>query len=91
MIALVGAFASSALALIFPPLIEILTFSRVEGKVWLGCLPRPVWIAKDIAIMTLGVVGSLFGTYAAIENIIENFNVIHAVSGHCSLGMCTDQ
>ena len=74
LISLIGAVASSALALIFPPLLSILVFWRIRHKFrWLGCLPWPVWVGKDVLIITLGVVGSMFGTYASIDNIVHFF------------------
>ncbi|XP_069510102.1 proton-coupled amino acid transporter 1-like [Ambystoma mexicanum] len=57
-IALVGSVSSSALALIFPPLMEICTF-YVDG------LSR--WtVAKDIAISVVGFVGFVMGTYVSL-------------------------
>ena len=74
LISLIGAVASSGLALIFPPLLSILVFWRIRHKChWLGCFPWPVWVVKDVLIATLGVVGSLFGTYAAIRRIVLYF------------------
>ena len=83
--------ASSGLAMIFPPLIHILTYWNqqrsltIEGALNGGArptrsqrsaasvLPKPLWVAKDIAIMTLGVVGCAFGTYAALHSIVLYF------------------
>lgn len=63
-ISLVGAFSSSALALIFPPLIEIVTF-------WPNKLGRFHWIFwKDIAIVIFGFVGFVIGSYVSILNIV---------------------
>ncbi|KAK7793292.1 hypothetical protein R5R35_004993 [Gryllus longicercus] len=63
-ISLVGALSSSTLALIFPPLIEIITFSHDLG--------RYKWILwKDIAIMCFGLCGFGFGTYVSLENILS--------------------
>ncbi|XP_045768177.1 proton-coupled amino acid transporter 4 [Maniola jurtina] len=64
-ISLVGAFSSSALALIFPPIIEIITFwpERLGWKDW------RLW--KDIAIIIFGITGFAFGTYASIKNIVN--------------------
>lgn len=63
-ISLVGAFSSSALALIFPPLIEIVTL-------WPDKLGRYSWIFwKDIAIMLFGFVGFLVGSYVSILNVV---------------------
>ncbi|XP_030032127.1 proton-coupled amino acid transporter-like protein pathetic isoform X2 [Manduca sexta] len=63
-ISLVGAFSSSALALIFPPIIEIMTFwpdqlGKYDWKLW-----------KDVVIIIFGITGFVFGTYTSIENII---------------------
>lgn len=64
-ISLVGAFSSSALALIFPPLIEIVTF-------WPDRLGRYKWMLwKDIAIMIFGFAGFLVGSYVSVLNIIS--------------------
>ncbi|XP_059046360.1 proton-coupled amino acid transporter-like protein pathetic isoform X1 [Achroia grisella] len=64
-ISLVGAFSSSALALIFPPFIEIITFwpdqlGKYDWKLW-----------KDVAIIIFGITGFVFGTYASLENILN--------------------
>ncbi|CAG9578710.1 unnamed protein product [Danaus chrysippus] len=64
-ISLVGAFSSSALALIFPPLIEIMTFwpDRLGTNDWM------LW--KDVAIIIFGITGFVFGTYASLETILK--------------------
>lgn len=63
-ITLVGAFSSSALALIFPPLIEIVTF-------WPSNLGKYNWILwKDMSIIFFGFVGFVLGSYVSILNII---------------------
>ncbi|KAL4703799.1 hypothetical protein ACJJTC_011599 [Scirpophaga incertulas] len=65
-ISLVGAFSSSALALIFPPVIEIVTF-------WPDNLGKHEWkLWKDIFIMIFGITGFLFGTYASLESILKH-------------------
>ncbi|XP_041988279.1 proton-coupled amino acid transporter 2 [Aricia agestis] len=59
-ISLVGAFSSSALALIFPPIIELVTFWPDRG-----------WrLYKNVAIVIFGLTGFGFGTYASIQNIL---------------------
>ncbi|KAL1489695.1 hypothetical protein ABEB36_013635 [Hypothenemus hampei] len=63
-ISLVGAFSSSALAMIFPPLIEIITFSpdklgRSDWKLW-----------KDILIVCIGFLGFLTGSYVSFLSIL---------------------
>ncbi|KAL1139772.1 hypothetical protein AAG570_006749 [Ranatra chinensis] len=62
-ISLVGAVSSSTLALIFPPLIEVITF-------WDSGL-TPSMLLKDVAITLFGVAGFIFGTYASIKNIVS--------------------
>ncbi|XP_054453849.1 proton-coupled amino acid transporter 1 isoform X2 [Anoplopoma fimbria] len=62
-ISLVGSVSSSFLALIFPPILQILTF-HTEGT-----LSPPVTI-KNIVISLIGLIGFLTGTYVAIEQII---------------------
>ncbi|XP_037031296.1 proton-coupled amino acid transporter-like protein CG1139 isoform X2 [Bradysia coprophila] len=64
-ISLVGAVSSSTLALIFPPLIEIITF-------WPNKLGQNYWVLwKDIAIMIFGILGFIFGTYTSIAQILD--------------------
>ncbi|XP_013187317.1 proton-coupled amino acid transporter-like protein pathetic [Amyelois transitella] len=65
-ISLVGAFSSSALALILPPLIEIVTF-------WPDQLGKHNWkLWKDVAIIIFGITGFGFGTYASLEAILNH-------------------
>lgn len=61
-ISLVGSISSSALALIFPPLLEIATY-YTEGL-------HPLIIVKDIAISLFGFVGFVVGTYEALVELI---------------------
>ncbi|XP_072390234.1 proton-coupled amino acid transporter-like protein acs isoform X1 [Diabrotica undecimpunctata] len=64
-ISLVGAFSSSALALIFPPIIEIITF-------WPDKLGQGRWVLwKDIFIIVFGFLGFLVGSYTSLLNIIN--------------------
>ncbi|XP_049867849.1 proton-coupled amino acid transporter-like protein pathetic isoform X1 [Pectinophora gossypiella] len=68
-ISLVGAFSSSALALIFPPAIEIITF-------WPDKLGKHYWkLWKDVLIIIFGFTGFVFGTYASIEDILNRQNI----------------
>lgn len=63
-ISLVGAVSSSTLALIFPPIIEIVTFwpDRLGQRSW------KLW--KDVAILLFGITGFVFGTYTSVENLL---------------------
>ena len=70
LITLVGAGASSCLAFVFPPLIEMLTFGNDRQRKWFWIVPWPLWMVKDIAIMLLGLVGFCFGSFAALYNIV---------------------
>lgn len=64
-ISLVGAVSSSALALIFPPIIEIVTF-------WPDGLGRHNWILwKDLFILLFGVLGFVFGTYTSLLHLMH--------------------
>lgn len=64
-ISLVGAVSSSTLALIFPPLIEIITF-------WPHRMGKYYWVLwKDIAIMIFGILGFFFGSYASIVALLH--------------------
>ena len=63
-ISLVGAFSMTLLGFIFPVAIHSATFydklSRVE-------------LAKNFAILLVGILGCLAGTYTSVYNIIKDF------------------
>ncbi|XP_059475190.1 proton-coupled amino acid transporter-like protein CG1139 [Neocloeon triangulifer] len=67
-ISLVGAVSSSTLALIFPPIIELITFWPTEP----GQKICPWMVTKDLTIMIFGILGFGFGTYTSIVNIIHS-------------------
>uniref|UniRef100_F1L1T1 Proton-coupled amino acid transporter 4 n=1 Tax=Ascaris suum TaxID=6253 RepID=F1L1T1_ASCSU len=65
-ISLVGAFVSTALALLFPPLIELLCYyarGRLNWKVW----------TINISILLFALFGCITGTYASMIEIIAVF------------------
>lgn len=64
-ISLVGAVSSSALALIAPPIIEIITFHHV------GYGPYNWMFWKDIFILIFGLCGFVFGTWASLAQILK--------------------
>ncbi len=68
-ISLVGSVSSSFLALIFPPLLQIVAF-HTEGL-------SPLVTVKNIVISMIGLVGFLTGTYIAIEHIIARNGLKH--------------
>uniref|UniRef100_A0A672GLQ5 Solute carrier family 36 member 1 n=1 Tax=Salarias fasciatus TaxID=181472 RepID=A0A672GLQ5_SALFA len=68
-ISLVGSVSSSFLALIFPPLLQILTFHTEDLS--------PLVTVKNAIISVVGLVGFLAGTYIAIEQIIARNALKH--------------
>uniref|UniRef100_A0A914MEK0 Amino acid transporter transmembrane domain-containing protein n=5 Tax=Meloidogyne TaxID=189290 RepID=A0A914MEK0_MELIC len=67
-ISLVGAFAGTALALIFPAMIDLLcNYSQMK-------LTRGIWI-KNIFLFGFGVLGLVTGTYASLTQIAYAFGV----------------
>lgn len=66
-ISLVGAISSTALALVFPPLIELVMTSQKIGGL-------PTWvICKNVLIITLGLFIFVTGTYESIASIVKAF------------------
>ena len=68
LISLIGAFASCALALMLPPIIDILTLSVEEGE-------QLSWsrVLKNVLIVVFGFLGFVTGTYSALSEIIKKF------------------
>ncbi|XP_018567658.1 proton-coupled amino acid transporter 1 isoform X2 [Anoplophora glabripennis] len=65
-ISLVGSVSSTALALIFPPILELVT------RYTFGTL-TPVTIFKDCFILLLGFLGMVTGGYESINSIVHAF------------------
>ncbi|XP_017370517.1 proton-coupled amino acid transporter 3 [Cebus imitator] len=65
-ISLIGSVSSSALALIIPPLLEIVILYSEDMSY--------VTIAKDIMISILGLLGCIFGTYQALYELTQPIN-----------------
>lgn len=69
-IPLVGALASSSLALILPPLLELFTL-------WEGDQGKLVWTwlwLKNVFISVIGVLGFVTGTFVTITEIVKTFS-----------------
>ena len=71
-ISLVGSICSSALAIIFPVAIHIITLTT-EGD---GRVPTLTFF-KDAAIMLLGLLMFLFGTYTSVARIVVRYQTGH--------------
>lgn len=65
-ISLVGAVSSTALALIFPPIIEMVVYWQTSK---IGFFT----IMKDVTIVLIGVLGFATGTYESVTSIIDTF------------------
>lgn len=66
-ISLVGAISSTALALMFPPLAELIVMSQKIGGI-------PMWIViKDFLIIFLGLFIFVTGTYESMAAIVRAF------------------
>lgn len=68
-ISLVGAVSSTALALMFPPLIELVSTSQKPGGI-----PKSMLI-KDCGIILLGLFVFVTGTYESLASIVRAFQV----------------
>ncbi|CAB0035612.1 unnamed protein product [Trichogramma brassicae] len=65
-ISLVGAVSSTALALIFPPIIEIVIC-------WQNATLDKAVVAKDVCILLIGILGCATGTYESVTQIVNAF------------------
>ncbi|KAG9340195.1 hypothetical protein JZ751_021920 [Albula glossodonta] len=62
-IALVGSVSSSFLALILPPILQVLTFHNHGLSAWV--------LVKDAVVSLVGIVGFVAGTYVTMNEIIS--------------------
>jgi len=70
MIALVGTLSSSAIALIFPPMLEIVTYYHEPAR-----YGRFRWrVGKDVLIMLFGILGFFIGTVTTLVSIVKAFS-----------------
>jgi proton-coupled amino acid transporter len=72
-ISLVGAFSSSCLALIFPPLFHLLVFW--DDRDDMSRSKFSFWITKNAFISIFGFMGFITGTYCSVQKIIESFHL----------------
>jgi proton-coupled amino acid transporter len=66
MIYLVGSVGSTSLAMIFPPIMHILTFSYDNSL-------SKTSLVMDIFIIVFGVLGAVSGIYSSFVDIVWNF------------------
>lgn len=67
-ISLIGALCSTALALVFPPVIELIARSEAnKGPGFWICL-------KNLLILLLALLGFSTGTYESLREIVLHFN-----------------
>jgi proton-coupled amino acid transporter len=66
-ISLVGAVSSSTLALLFPPILDLVTSYNCGDL-------KFITVVKNVIILLFGVVGCVTGTYESINSIISAFN-----------------
>ena len=77
LITLIGALASSALALVFPSLIHLLTFwkereeDKDEERQKKTCTCMPLLFVIDIAVIIFGVVVFACGTIASLFSTVQ--------------------
>ncbi|GLV45551.1 uncharacterized protein CBL_02571 [Carabus blaptoides fortunei] len=71
-ISLVGAVCLSTLGLMFPSIIELITFWDNPG---LGRFNWVLW--KNVLLISFGMIGFLTGTYVSVQEIIADFSKPH--------------
>lgn len=68
LLSLIGAVCSTVLALVFPPLIEMIVLETNNWKM------RAYVCFKNAVILILSLLGFLTGTYESLNGIIKSFN-----------------
>lgn len=71
-ISLVGAVCLSTLGLMFPAIIELVTYWEEEG---MGTCYWRLW--KNIFVICFGVLGFVTGTIVSVDDIIKEFGNVH--------------
>lgn len=74
-ISLIGALCSSGLALVFPPLIELVLAYGSSGR------PSSFLLSKNVFILCLALFGLVTGTYESLNAIISAFQGKKATHG----------
>ena len=69
MISLVGTLSSSTIALVFPPLLEIVTYWHDPARFG----PAHWRVGKDVLIMLFGILGFVIGTVTTLYSIVQAF------------------
>lgn len=67
-ISLIGSLCSTALALVFPPIIEIIVRRDIVSR-----SARFLMYSKNIVILILALAGFSTGTYESLSEIIKHF------------------
>lgn len=68
LLSLIGAVCSTVLALVFPPLMEMIVLETNNWKL------RAFVYLKNVVILILSLLGFLTGTYESLNGIIKSFN-----------------
>lgn len=73
-ISLVGAFCSSCLAWIFPPLFHTLTFWDSQQEEGTSRLRFTAYVTKNSLIAAFGMIGFATGTYCSIRDLVNRLS-----------------
>lgn len=77
-ISLVGAFSSTALALLIPPVLEfVMAWKKKELTAWV--------ITRDVFIFIVGVLGTITGTFESIWAIVHEISEVRGDGENANL------